>query len=132
VNGGGILLDTSALLAVLFEEPGAEAVEAVLASGAAPLMSSVNLAETASKVTRRHGMGADGVRQRVRSLGIGVLPFGEAEAVQAGALLSRYGGRLSLGDCACLATAQVRGVPVLTADRPWAGLAVGVEVRLIR
>ncbi len=39
---------------------------------------------------------------------------------------------LSLGDAACLATARVLGMPVLTANRAWAALPVGVEVRLIR
>jgi hypothetical protein len=39
---------------------------------------------------------------------------------------------LSLGDAACLATAAVLRLPVLTADRAWAGLGLELDIRLIR
>jgi len=38
----------------------------------------------------------------------------------------------SLGDRVCLALARRRGLPVLTTDKPWADLDLGIEVRLIR
>jgi ribonuclease VapC len=129
---GAILLDTSALLAPLLDERGGEAVLTVLASTAPVLLSAVNLAEAIAMLETRRGLPAAEARDDILSLGIEVLPFGEAEAERAGALLGRHGGRLSLGDCACVATAQVRGVPVLTADRPWAAMELGVEVRVIR
>ena len=71
-------------------------------------------------------------RTNILALGVEVVPFSEAEAEAAGALLGVHRGRLSLGDCACLATARQHGLPVMTADRAWAGLDLGVEIRLIR
>jgi len=58
----------------------------------------------------------------------------DAESAYAAAMLrdrTRQFG-LSLGDRACLALGAARGLPVLTADRSWAELSIGVEVRLIR
>ena len=39
---------------------------------------------------------------------------------------------LSLGDRACLALAEHRRLPVITADRQWRGLDVSIEVRFLR
>ena len=62
-----------------------------------------------------------------------VVPFGPADAVAAARLRAptRALG-LSLGDRACLAVALRFGTAALTADRAWATLDVGVEVRLLR
>jgi PIN domain nuclease of toxin-antitoxin system len=132
VNGPAILLDTSALLAPLLDEPGGEVVLAALAAPDPALMSAANLVEAIAMLGIRRGLLAAEARADILSLGIEILPFREAEAEGAGALLGRYRGRLSLGDCACLATARARGVPVLTGDRRWAGLELGVELRMIR
>jgi PIN domain nuclease of toxin-antitoxin system len=61
-----------------------------------------------------------------------VVPFVASEADVAGEFLGRHRGVLSLGDAACLATARLLGVPAITADRAWAALPLGVEIRLIR
>jgi PIN domain nuclease of toxin-antitoxin system len=55
----------------------------------------------------------------------------QARAIAALRPLTRPLG-LSLGDRACLALAQQLRRPALTAERSWARLDVGVEVRLIR
>ena len=127
-----VLLDTSALLAPLLDEKGGDAVLAVLASGFDPFLSAVNFAETIAMLAIRRGLPAAEAHHDILSLGIAVLPFGEAETEIAGALLGRHRGVLSLGDCVCIATARQHGLPVLTADRAWAGLDLGVEIRLIR
>jgi PIN domain nuclease of toxin-antitoxin system len=124
-----MVLDASALLALLFEEPGFERV-AFAADGAC--VSTVNLAETLTRFVRGGHLIA-AVFDNLRIYEIEWVSFDEAQAVEAAMLFpetSRAG--LSLGDRACLALAIERGLPVLTADRAWAGLGLPVEVRLIR
>lgn len=123
-----IILDSSALIALFRRETGAELVLAALESAA---ISAVNLAETVAKAVER-GASPEEAAGFVRDLALPILSFNEAEAEAAGAILGRHRGRLSLGDCACIATAQAHGLPVLTADRAWPALELGVEIRLIR
>ena len=124
------VLDSSALLAYLLEEPGAEVVEAALVSEA--VIGTVNLAEVLSKLVDAGGH-ADEVTSLVLGLPIEVAAF-TADGARETARLRRatVTAGLSLGDRACLALGTIRGVPVLTADRAWRGLAIGVEVVLIR
>ena len=124
------LLDASALRACLQRELGFEAVREALREGAA--ISAVNLAEVAGKLKAR-GKDPERIVRRLLAMGLEVLPFTLEEALEAGALdpLTRPLG-LSLGDRACLAAGRVRGLAVLTADRPWAGVDLGVPVEVIR
>jgi PIN domain nuclease of toxin-antitoxin system len=64
---------------------------------------------------------------------ITVEPFTLADAVEAAGLrpLTAKAG-LSLGDRSCLALARRLGTPALTADQPWRGIDLPVEVRSIR
>ena len=124
-----ILLDASAFLALLLEEPGADTVAGVLDQA---VIGAVNLAETLEVVLRR-GITPDRAARWVEELGLPVLPFDAACAAAAARLLAAYRRQgLSLGDCACLGTAQALALPVLTADRAWAGLALDVDLRVIR
>ena len=128
-GGPGVVLDTSALLALLHGEPGAELVEEVL-DGA--IMSSVNWAEAVG-VLEVHGVDSRAVRADVEALGIELVSFTADDADGAGAVLSvtRQEG-LSLGDRACLSLARSRGLRAVTSDRVWAGLDLGIEITLIR
>jgi PIN domain nuclease of toxin-antitoxin system len=131
----GSVLDASALLTYLHDEPGSEVVEAALAGGAV-----INVATYAEALTRMSDTGADPVtvHRRFQENGfigdlLRVVPLIEADAVtiaRLGAITRSFG--LALGDRACLATALRLGRPVYTADRSWAGLNVGVTVHLIR
>jgi PIN domain nuclease of toxin-antitoxin system len=124
-----IVLDTSALLAVLFGEPGGARVQVVQAEA---VISAVNAAEMRTKL---FDAGLDDVRAAAlsRTFGVPVVDFDEEQAIAAAALrpLTRPRG-LSLGDRACLALAMRRRARVMTADRAWHGLEVPVEIEVIR
>lgn len=120
-----ILLDASAVLALLQAEPGAEVVAEAIETA---MISAVTRTEILGRLAR---FGGDGTPALDR-LSLPVLSFTAAEADAAARLLAAHRGILSLGDCACLATAARQALPVLTADRVWATLGLATEVRLIR
>ncbi len=102
------LLDASALLALLNQEPGA----AELAEVGAP---------------------EETIREAIEPLGLEVLDFDAELAYRTGLPRAAAGqAGLSLGDRAGLALGRRLGRPVLTADRAWLGLRVGATVRAIR
>lgn len=123
------ILDASALLAYLQNEPGSDAVDAVLMESA---MSSVNWAEVIQKSIAA-GVDVNGMLDDLQSLGLEVVPFLPEDGEVAGRLWkqTRPAG-LSLGDRACLSLGLRLGGPVLTCDRAWAGLNLSVNVQLIR
>lgn len=135
IEEGSYVLDASALLAYLQGEAGSSTVQTALATGA--VMNTVNYAEVLSRLSDA-GEVAEAANRRLSEQGLigGLLDVVELTAEDAVRIASlRTGTRahgLSLGDRACLATALRLGRPVLTADRSWADLAVGVTVRLIR
>jgi PIN domain nuclease of toxin-antitoxin system len=124
-----VVLDASAILALLNAEPGAEVVEETIPGA---VISTVNLSESVAKLAER-GMPEALIRVALGEIGLKVIPFDEDLAHQTGMLRvpTRSAG-LSFGDRACLALGRQLKVPVLTTDRDWATLKVGVEVRLIR
>jgi ribonuclease VapC len=122
-------IDASALLAMLFAEPGAETVAEVIAGGAAT--SAVNLSEVAT-VLVRHQRDPEKILGPVREQ-LAVEPFTEADALVAAALYPKTASRgLSLGDRACLALAHRLGSTAVTADQAWAKLDLDIAVQLIR
>jgi PIN domain nuclease of toxin-antitoxin system len=123
------VLDASALLALLFGELGHDRV-AVAADHAS--VSTVNLAEVLTRFAR-DGYPVAAVLQRLETYAIEWVPFDDAHAAEVATLWpqTRRAG-LSLADRACLALALDRGLPVLTADRAWAGLGLPLEIQLIR
>jgi PIN domain nuclease of toxin-antitoxin system len=124
-----VVVDASALLAVLRDEPGADRVRSVIANC---LVSAVNLAEVLTKLVQR-GTPIAAAKTAVGLFNIRVVDFSTSLAERTGALAAVTRGRgLSLGDRACLALASERRLPALTADRSWHGLDLGVEVVLIR
>jgi PIN domain nuclease of toxin-antitoxin system len=123
------VLDASAVLAFLRDEPGAALVEARLPRS---IISSANLAEVASKMTD-HGILALDVRAILGGLSFEIAPVDGALGLRAGLLRRETRARgLSLGDRICLALAEREGLPALTSDRAWAEALLGVEIVAIR
>ena len=123
------VIDASALLALLNQEPGADAVEEHLDAAA---ISAVNWCETYEKL-RQAGVDGGALVTGFAETGIEVWSFDAEDARLAGelAVLTREAG-LSLADRACLALAARLRVPAVTADRAWLSLDIGVEVIGIR
>lgn len=126
-----IVLDASALLAMLYDEPGGDKVGDVLIKS---YMSVVNLAEVTSHFLH-NGMPPDEVDAMLRPLPITFVGADVELAKVAGHLrgtTSKAG--LSLGDRFCLALALREDLPAWTGDRQWASVAekIGVNVIVIR
>jgi PIN domain nuclease of toxin-antitoxin system len=123
------VLDASAVIADLRQERGAELVRA--AYGRA-LISAVNQAEVLSFYTER-GLPIADARKLLTALPVVVEAFEGQQMVEVARLrpLTKSLG-LSLADRACLALASLRSARVLTTDRSWTKLSLGIDIRAIR
>ena len=125
-----VVLDASALLAILYNEPGAEKLSPELLSGAA--CSTVNLAEVQTKLVSR-GTDPDDAWRAARSPIQDAVPFTSEQARIAGGLVGHTGSLgLSLGDRACLAVGIALKAPIYTADRAWKNLKLDVRIHVVR
>lgn len=121
--------DASALLLLLQQEPGWQELGPRLPGST---MSSVNLSEVATKLLTSGGaLGT--TREVLAGLPIEIHDFTADLAYLAAELRgpTKHLG-LSLGDRACLALGLSMGGPILTADRAWLGVDLGVEIELVR
>jgi len=124
------VLDASALLALLHNEKGADRVEEAIFNKA--VISSVNWAEVIQKVIAKN-ISIDNLDNELAAVGLSFLSFDRQQASIAGSLWQQTKELgLSLGDRACLALAQQLDLPVLTADKIWQRLDIGVSIQLIR
>lgn len=124
-----VVLDASALLALLNAEPGADTVAAALPEA---VIGAVNYAEVVSTLAEA-GLSEAELGETLDGLALDVRPFDRAQVHAADRLRPATRARgLSLGDRACLALGRALQAPVLTTDSAWEGLDLGVEVRQIR
>ena len=123
------VLDASALLCLLQEEPGAERVASALP---AAMISAVNYSEVVGKLVES-GLDEATVDRLIDTLQLKVVPFDQIQARLAGSLraTTRKLG-LSLGDRACLALAAVEAATALTCERSWAKFAAPCKVETLR
>jgi len=125
-TGGVILLDASAILAVLYAEAGEEGIRRRI-RGVRALVSTVNLSEVAAKLAEG-GFDEREAREAVGVLGLEVHPLDEDAAYLAGMLRAQTRERgMGIADRICVAVARGIGVTAITTDASWEGLE-GVEV----
>jgi len=123
------VLDASAILTLLNDEPGARMVQELLPGA---IVSAVNYSEVVTRLSLL-GMPENEIREALNILGFEIAPFDEEQSFQAGTLATvtrQY--VLSLGDRACLALALKSGFPAITSDRLWQDVKAGIDVRVIR
>ncbi|MXY23332.1 MAG: type II toxin-antitoxin system VapC family toxin [Acidobacteria bacterium] len=124
-----VVFDASAVLTIAFAEDGADVAIRDL-EGA--LMSSVNASEVVAKFIDR-GSSPEEARIAFLKFNMKVRPFDQQLAIAAGQMRAQTRTRgLSLGDRACLAFASREGARVVTADRSWKDVNLGVEITVIR
>jgi PIN domain nuclease of toxin-antitoxin system len=125
-----IVLDASAILAVINRERGSDTLTAELLAHAAA--STVNLAEVQTKLVSR-GWTSEQAWEDATSPLREVLSFDEGQARIAGDLATQtHQLGLSLGDRACLALGTALKLPIYTAEKSWKKLKLGVSIHIIR
>lgn len=130
-----IVLDSSAVLAMLLNEPGEERMESLLdALGREArfqvAISSVNWCEILTRMQREQ-VGMSSERLSTVLGGVDFYPFGKADA-EAAADYALVNQALSFGDRACLSLAKSLFATAWTTERLWARCALDVPVELIR
>jgi PIN domain nuclease of toxin-antitoxin system len=128
------VLDASALVALMYEEAGADRVERAIDEGA--LVSAINWAEV---LTRLVVHGGDPHQAAATALPGGpttkleLVDYDERQARETAKLIRyTHSFGLSLADRAALALGTLRGLPVLTADRAWKSLRLPIKIEVIR
>jgi PIN domain nuclease of toxin-antitoxin system len=125
-----VVLDSSAYLARLWGEDGSKVVEAY---GGNYLIGSVNAAEIFTKIIERGPVDVARTKIRILATSMNIVPFDDRQSMICAELrISTRLLGLSLGDRACLALALREKATVITADRSWAGLDLGIEIKVIR
>ena len=123
-----VVLDASALLALLKGEPGGAKVASVIADSA---ISVVNLSEVVSHFVRA-GMPTRDVEDMLNALPFTLVPADAGLAWEAGRLRADTAeAGLSLGDRFCLALAKREGLPAWTADKAWKAVASAANVKVV-
>lgn len=121
------VLDTSAVLAVIYGEEGADAAKEHLDVGS---ISRVNVAEVLTDLVKTgYGTPSDGM-EILNKLGLRFRSVYDGHVERVAELKQTRG--LSLGDCFCIALGEATRERLVTADKQWAGLSLNVPVELIR
>lgn len=123
------VVDSSVVIAYIQYEPGHEAAECYLEKS---IISAVNFAEILSFGCRDGGQ-SKFAKDAIYTLLPSIIDFNDKQALITANLLpvtKKLG--LSLADRACLGLAKSLNLPVVTADKVWKELDIGIEIILIR
>lgn len=114
-----MIIDSSALVAIVLREPEAERMIEAVASASRPRISAATLVEAGIVLSHRLGFPAqDDLENLLAKLGVAIVPFTDTERVAALEAWWSFGrsrskARLNFGDCIAYATAKVAGAPLL-------------------
>ena len=125
-----VILDSSALLALIKNEDGSPVVEELLGS---IVMSSINVSEVAS-ILLDSKMSTEQVTKAIEPFIDSVIAFDFEYSILCAALKrsTKHLG-LSLGDAACINLGIKLGLLIYTADKIWAELQLkNADIRVIR
>ena len=124
-----VMLDASAVLALIQNEPGSLRVAGVLARS---MISAVNWTELITKLVQKTN-DPSLVLRHLSVLKLRVLPWTETSAGHSARFAHLAARGLSLGDRACISEASLAGIRILTADRRWKEIdEIAGQVDLIR
>ena len=130
-----VVLDSSAVLALILNEPGGQHVDALLdrldcGEIAQIALSTLTWCEILSRLHRNNdAMTASELAGLLE--GVEVVSFTLPDAELA-ADFARMDRSISLGDRACLALARTRNATAWTTDKVWQRLNIGVTVKVLR
>ncbi len=126
-----VILDASALIALMNGEAGSTMVEEIIGDS---IMSAVNVSEVAKFLIDRRGYSKQEAGEVIEQLVSDIMTFNSEQAYVAAELYTAtksFG--LSMGDRACLALSKVAGYPIYTADTIWDKVkVVDINIKLIR
>ncbi len=123
------ILDSSALLAFINQEPGHEIAAKYIPNS---IMSSVNIAEVVA-VLSLVGMPKDIIINIIADLDIEIISFDSIQAIETGFLRKETkNAGLSFGDRACINLAFLKNIPAVTADKAWDTADLAINLILIR
>ena len=114
-----IVVDSSALIAIYFNEPEKASFALAVVSVDAPCIGAPNFLEASMVAETRHGeAGCRELDRIAANLGLEIVPFDASHIQGARDALRRFGkGRhlasLNFGDCCAYALAKLRDVPLL-------------------
>lgn len=125
-----VVFDASALIALFAKEKGYELIKTHLKDA---IISSVNIAEVYKYCIEVQNLTKDEANSLIKLADIKIVDFSEEQALITAELVHKtklYG--LSLGDRACIALAMLKNHPVLTCDKIWQKVDVGLEFIMAR
>ena len=124
-----VVLDASALLALIKNESGAKVVEELLGN---IIMSSVNVTGVAG-ILLDSDMSLEEAQEAIEPFIDSIVSFDLEYSMACASLkkITKHLG-LSLGDRACIALGIKLGVPIYTADKIWAKLNLSCNIVVIR